>query len=189
MAGQFGKIVKHPSEPNPGLKANESPCIVYLKFGSVYCLLSSPTHIADVIYGRPLPPGGVLIRRQRPHRRQKGRSEADKAWLPDGSSQIFRSYVFGPSGFWTMAPLRCPAKLDPFLSLDCAPTPSTLAQSKERKGSNFAIWQPCDKASRQVPAPVHHAPDRRGRQGSEPKSKKDQRRQDVQADGVSRQGS
>ena len=22
------------------------------------------------------------------------------------------------------------------------PTPSTLAQSKERKGSNFAIWQP-----------------------------------------------
>ena len=30
-----------------------------------------------------------------------------KAWLPDGYSQIFRSYVFGPSGFWTMAPLRC----------------------------------------------------------------------------------
>ena len=51
-------------------------------------------------------------------------------------------YVFGPSGFWTMAPLRYPAKFDPFLSLDCAPTPSTLAQSKERKGSNFANWQP-----------------------------------------------
>ena len=63
-------------------------------------------------------------------------------WLPDGYSRIFRSYVFGPlgSGFWTMAPLRCTAKFDPFLSLDCAPTPSTLAQSKERKGSNFAIW-------------------------------------------------
>ena len=30
-----------------------------------------------------------------------------KAWMPDGYSQIFRSYVFGPSGFWTMAPLRC----------------------------------------------------------------------------------
>ena len=29
------------------------------------------------------------------------------------------------------------AKFDPFLSF-CAPTPSTLAQSKERKGSNFA---------------------------------------------------
>ena len=29
-----------------------------------------------------------------------------KAWLPDGYSQIFRSYVFGSSGFWTMAPLR-----------------------------------------------------------------------------------
>ena len=35
------------------------------------------------------------------------------------------------------------AKFDPFLSLDCAPTPSTLAQPKERKGSNFAIWKPC----------------------------------------------
>ena len=32
--------------------------------------------------------------------------------------------------------------LIPFLSLDWAPTPSILAQSKERKGSNFAIWQP-----------------------------------------------
>ena len=50
--------------------------------------------------------------------------------------------VFGPSGFLTMAPLCCTAKLDPLLSLDCAPTPSTLVQSKERKGSNFAIWQP-----------------------------------------------
>ena len=31
----------------------------------------------------------------------------------------------------------------PFGLLDYgAPTPSTLAQSKERKGSNFAIWQP-----------------------------------------------
>ena len=27
--------------------------------------------------------------------------------------------------------------------MDCAPTPSTLAQSKQRKGSDFAIWQPC----------------------------------------------
>ena len=27
-----------------------------------------------------------------------------------------------------------------------SPTPSTLAQSKERKGSNFAIWQPCTQA-------------------------------------------
>ena len=45
------------------------------------------------------------------------------------------------SGLW----LRYAAKFDPFLSLDCAPTPSTLAQSKERKGSNFAIWQPCEQ--------------------------------------------
>ena len=42
-----------------------------------------------------------------------------------------------------MAPLRYTAKFDPFLSLDCAPTPSTLAQSKERKGSTFAIWKHC----------------------------------------------
>ena len=63
-------------------------------------------------------------------------------WLPDCYSQIFRSYVFGPSGFWTMAPLCYAAKFDTFLSLVCAPTPSTLVQSKERKGSNFAIWQP-----------------------------------------------
>ena len=60
------------------------------------------------------------------------------SWLPDGYSRIFRSYVFGPPGFWTMVPLRCAAKFDSFLSLDCAPTPSTLAQSKERKESNFA---------------------------------------------------
>ena len=46
-----------------------------------------------------------------------------KAWLPDGYSQIFISYVFSPCGFWTMAPLRYAAKLDPFLSLDCAPRP------------------------------------------------------------------
>ena len=44
-----------------------------------------------------------------------------------------------------MALLRYTAKFDPFLSLDCTPTPSTLAQSKERKGSNFAIWQHCPK--------------------------------------------
>ena len=55
-------------------------------------------------------------------------------WLPDGYSHIFRLYGFGPLGFWTMAPLRYAAKFDPFLSLDCAPTPSTLAQSQERKG-------------------------------------------------------
>ena len=46
--------------------------------------------------------------------------------LPDGYSRILRSYVFGPSGFWTIALLRYAVKFDPFLSLDCAPTPSTL---------------------------------------------------------------
>ena len=50
--------------------------------------------------------------------------------------------MFGSSGFWTLALLRYAAQFDPFFSLDCAPTPSTLAQSKERKGSKFDIWQP-----------------------------------------------
>ena len=60
-------------------------------------------------------------------------------WL---CSQIFVLYAYGPSGFWTMAPLRCAAKFDPFLSLDCARVEDVGGQSKERKGSNFAIWQP-----------------------------------------------
>ena len=34
-----------------------------------------------------------------------------KGWLPDGDSQILRLYVFGPSGFWTMAPLRYTGKI------------------------------------------------------------------------------
>ena len=38
-----------------------------------------------------------------------------RAWLPDGYNQTFRSQVFGPSGFWIMAPLRYTAKFDPFL--------------------------------------------------------------------------
>ena len=58
--------------------------------------------------------------------------------LPDGYSQIFRSHVFGSSGFWTMALLRYAAKFDTFLSLDWARVEGVGAQ---RKGSNFAIWQ------------------------------------------------
>ena len=51
---------------------------------------------------------------------------------------IAGSYVFGPTGFWTMALLRCAANFDPFLSLDCARVEGVGAQSKERKGSKFA---------------------------------------------------
>ena len=43
------------------------------------------------------------------------------SWLPDGYIRNFKMLVFGPSGLWTMSPLRCAAKFDPFLSLDCAP--------------------------------------------------------------------
>ena len=39
------------------------------------------------------------------------------------------------------------AKFDPFLSLDCARVEGVGAQAKERKGSNFATWQPCAKAA------------------------------------------
>ena len=35
---------------------------------------------------------------------------------------FLESYVFGPSGSWTMAPLRYAAKFVLFLSLDCAPS-------------------------------------------------------------------
>ena len=33
------------------------------------------------------------------------------------------------------------SKVDPFLSMDCARVEGVRAQSKERKGSNFAIWK------------------------------------------------
>ena len=51
---------------------------------------------------------------------------------------FLESYVFGPSGFWTMAPLRYAAKFNSFLSLDCARVEGVGAQSKERKELNFA---------------------------------------------------
>ena len=65
------------------------------------------------------------------------------SWLPDWNSQFLYCRCFALLAWRTMAPLRCAAKFDPFLSLDCAPMPSTLAQSKERKGSKFTIWQHC----------------------------------------------
>ena len=65
------------------------------------------------------------------------------AWLPDGYSKFLDCNCLALQSWRTMAPLRCAAKFDPFLSLDCAPQPTTPAQSKERKGSHFAIWQHC----------------------------------------------
>ena len=55
----------------------------------------------------------------------------------------FLDYMcLGPSGLtdYGSAMLRCKIWSLPFLGL--RPPPSTLAQSKERKGSNFAIWKP-----------------------------------------------
>ena len=40
-----------------------------------------------------------------------------------------------------MAPLRCAAKVDSFLPLDCTRVEGVETQSKERKGSHVAILQ------------------------------------------------
>ena len=63
------------------------------------------------------------------------------ARLPDGDSQILRLSVFGTSGLkdYGSATLHSKIISPPFLRL--RPPPSTLAQSKERMGSNFAIGQ------------------------------------------------
>ena len=75
-------------------------------------------------------PEALQVRRHVPPPLQHDRTQA---WLPDGDSQILRSYVFGPLGFWTMAPLRFTAKFDPFLSLDCTP-PDPPPWRNPRKG-------------------------------------------------------
>ena len=54
--------------------------------------------------------------------------------------------MFGPLGFWTIALLRCAAKFDPFLSLECARVEGVGAQSKD-----FAL-----RASGTM-APLRHA--------------------------------
>ena len=54
-----------------------------------------------------------------------------EAWLPDGYSYIFRSYVFGPSGLKAYMPsLRCKIWSLPFLGL------------RQGGGRGGAIWQP-----------------------------------------------
>ena len=66
----------------------------------------------------------------RPHRRSDATEHGTAAempaglmaWLPEVYSQIFRSYGFGPSVFWTMAPLHYAAKFDP-LGLSPRPPP------------------------------------------------------------------
>ena len=92
---------------------------------------SGPMDFLEVGYGEGEPPDKPLVTHDEQRKKNvnaKAKCEqcgeefqfSFQAWLPDGYSQFFRLYVFGPSGFWTMAPLRCAAKFDPFLSLDCA---------------------------------------------------------------------
>ena len=45
------------------------------------------------------------------------------------TARFLELYVFGPSGFLTMAPLHYATKFDPFLSLDCARVEGLGAQS------------------------------------------------------------
>ena len=65
------------------------------------------------------------------------RRQSKGTWLPDDYGRIFRLYVFGPLGFWTMAPLRCAAKFDPFLSLDCAPPALHPGAIQGKEGIKF----------------------------------------------------
>ena len=55
-----------------------------------------------------------------------------------------------------MAPLCCTSKFDAFLSLDCPTPPPTRRNA--RKGSNFAIWQPCQRVNEcelELPIEMH----------------------------------
>ena len=80
-------------------------------------------------------------------RRTEEEEGRKKARLPYGYHRILRIVCVWPFGLldYGSATLRCKIWSLPFLGLH--PTPSTLAQSKERKGSNFAIWQPWKKAT------------------------------------------
>ena len=79
-----------------------------------------------------------------------------KAWFPEGDSRIFRSYVFGPSGFWTMAPLHYAAEFDPFLSLECAPRPPPWCNPRKgrdqilQSGNTVSRWPSSSSSSAAV---------------------------------------
>ena len=74
--------------------------------------------------------------------------------LPDGYNQIFTLYVFDPSGFWTLAPLRYATKFDPFLSLDWPPRPPPwrIQGKEEIKFCHLATLRLIDSGRRCLPA-------------------------------------
>ena len=101
------------------------PCSVFVSVFSTF-LREGQVHYPSFVSFETAPCAAcmrTLDKTQPPKELQSFPSPSLPPWLPDGYSQIFRSGVFGPSGFWTMAPLRYAAKFDPFLSLDCAPHP------------------------------------------------------------------
>ena len=73
-------------------------------------------------------------------------SKKAQAWLPDGNSQTLRSYLFGPSVFWTMALLRYAAKFDPFFPWIAPPRPPPWRNP--RKGRDHNLQRSIAKAAK-----------------------------------------
>ena len=76
--------------------------------------------------------------------------------LPDGYSQISRLCVFGPSGFWTMAPLRCAAKFDPFLRPHALHSGAIQGKEGIKLYHLATLLQRRRRRRRRVPAPPLH---------------------------------
>ena len=85
------------------------------------------------------------LRRGLHHVRPGHQLHAQEAWLPDGYSQIKILYAFGPSGLKDYGSATLCCKIWSLTLLGLGSLPSNLAQSIERKRSNFVIWQHCRK--------------------------------------------
>ena len=85
----------------------------------------------------------------------RGTTAVEGAWLPDGYSQISRSYEFGPSGFWTLAPLRYAAKFDPFLSLDSTPHPPPWHNARKGRDQILPSGNPVTTTSTRFVPKAH----------------------------------
>ena len=73
---------------------------------------------------------------------------SEQNWKSDGNAEkAKKSTIYGDSSARGAIRLHPPSRhaSQGCQMADCAPPPSTLAQSKERKGSNFAIWQHCSR--------------------------------------------
>ena len=75
--------------------------------------------------------------------------------MPDGDSQIFRSYVFGPSGL-NFKGLCYTAKFDPFLSLDCTPRPPPWRNPRNQILPSGNLEKDNEKGRSQRPPSLRH---------------------------------